>query len=250
MKLTVATATVCTLGVAGVLALTAVPGALAENKAGADAPKHKARVEEHKKAVEAKKDQIEARVEEHKKAVEAKKEQIEARKEDREKKKEELQAKGEKIVDNRQDRQEKRIEHGITKGYLTEDEVKKLEAQQKSIGDMESSFKADGKLTKDEFKTLQKELNEASAAIWAEKHDTDGKQMPAFRFGKNVFAKADLTAKLASGEISGADAKAIAKDFRRMMELKRALSGELSADERAKLQAEYDKLLNQYFEVK
>jgi hypothetical protein len=186
----------------------------------------------------------------------------EARQTEREKAKESIEAKKkdiqenrtenrEKVVDNRQANQEKRIQHGIKKGYLTADEIKKLEAQQASIATLETSLKADGKITRNEFKQLQTELNEASRCIWAEKHDTDGNQMPTYRLGKNIFARNDLTSKLADENLSAADAKALLKDFHRTVELKRKLSTDnLSADERAKLQAEYDALLNKYFEVR
>jgi hypothetical protein len=157
----------------------------------------------------------------------------------------------EQRVDKRQDNQTRRIQHGIKKGYLTPSEVSKLESQQKAIADMESSFKSDGKLTRDEVKSLRSALNEASRCIWAEKHDTEGNQMPTYRFGKNVFAKDDLTAKLQDENLSAAEAKALAKEFHHILALKRRLStDDLSEEQRAKLQAEYDELLNKYFEVR
>jgi hypothetical protein len=182
------------------------------------------------------------------------KEAREESKEARESKREELQNKAqdarENRVDKRQDNQEKRIQHGINKGYLTDEEVKKLNAQQESIATLENSFTSDGKITGNEFKQLQQELNAASQCIWAEKHDTDGKQMAAYRFGKNVFAKDSLTAKLSDENLSKEEAKSIMKDFRAMMDLKKSLSGDLSDAQRAKLQAEYDEMLNKYFEVR
>lgn len=159
--------------------------------------------------------------------------------------------KRENVVDNREARQTKRIEHGISKGYLTPDEVAKLEAQQKAIADLEASFKSDGKVTKDEFKQLNDMLNTASHCIWAEKHDTDGNQMAVYRFGKNVFAKPELTALLADENLSHEQAKQIIGDFRKMMNIKQALATRiLTADERAKLQSEFNDLLNKYFEVR
>jgi len=153
-------------------------------------------------------------------------------------------------IDNRQERQARRIQHGINKGYLTDEETKQLQAQQASIAALENSLSADGNLTGNEFRQLQSELNEASRSIWAEKHDTEGNQMPVYRLGENVVAKDSLTAKLASGEMTRAEAKALLKDFRRMMELMTRLSGDLSESERAALQSEYDTLLNEYFELK
>jgi len=159
-------------------------------------------------------------------------------------------AKGQDIVDNREARQDKRIQHGISKGYLTEDEVTKLEAQQESIKTLESTLTSDGAMSRQDFRQLTEELNTASHCIWGEKHDTDGKQMAAYRFGSNVFAKNDLTAKMSDPNLSKAEARTICKDFHRMMDLKKQLSGNLSGEDREKLQAQYDELLNQYFEVK
>ncbi|MFA6567124.1 MAG: hypothetical protein WCS96_02835 [Victivallales bacterium] len=155
------------------------------------------------------------------------------------------------VVDKRQDNQSKRIQHGINKGYLTPDEAKGLQDQQQKIAAMESTFKSDGKLTKDECSKLKDALNAASANIWAEKHDTDGKQMPVYRLGKNVIAKNSLTSQLSNQNMTGAEAKALTGDFRKMLDMKRSLAtDDLPADVRAKKQADYDALLNKYYEVR
>jgi len=158
--------------------------------------------------------------------------------------------KGQEVVDNRETRQDKRIQHGINKGYLTADEAAKLEAQQSSISTLESSLTGDGSLSKQDFKQIQTELNTASHNIWGEKHDTDGNQMAAYRFGKNVFAKSDLTSKMSDPNLSKSEAKKLCGDFKQMMGLKRQLSGDVTGAEREKIQAQYDALLNNYFEVK
>jgi hypothetical protein len=164
---------------------------------------------------------------------------------------ERIQEKAGERVDQRQDNQARRIEHGIEKGSLTPDEVAKLQAQQKAIADLEAGFKSDGKLTGDEFQTLRQQLNTASRCIWAEKHDTEGNQMPAYRFGQNVFARAEVTDKLSNPNLSQAEAKAITQDFHQMMELKRRLATQdLPPALRAQLQAEYNNLLNKYFETR
>lgn len=155
------------------------------------------------------------------------------------------------VVDKREDNQAKRIQHGINKGYLTPEETKSLQVQQQKIASMETSYKSDGKLTKDEFGQLKDALNVASANIWAEKHDTDGKQMATYRLGKNVYAKDSYTSLLSNQNMTGADAKALTSDFRKMLALKTSLSNDnLSADALAQKQAEYNTLLNKYFEVR
>ena len=198
-----------------------------------------------------------------KEAREEKKEQIkENRENQKEQAKENREAKRDKVegdresrrenyIDRRQDNQERRIQHGIDKGYLTQEETLSLKSEQNKIADMENSYKSDGKLSKDEMKSLRDELNVASCNIWAEKHDTDGKQMATFRFGKNVFAKESFTSAMANQNMTGAEAKALTSDFRKMMALKSSLANDnLSADERSKKQSEYNELLNKYFEIR
>jgi hypothetical protein len=154
-------------------------------------------------------------------------------------------------VDKRQDNQSKRIQQGIKKGYLTPEETKSLQTQQQKIATMESTYKSDGKLTKDECVQLKDALNVASANIWAEKHDTDGKQMATYRLGKNIYAKDSLTGQLSNQNLTGAEAKALTSDFRKMLALKNSLANDnLSAEALAQKQAEYNTLLNKYFEVR
>lgn len=197
------------------------------------------------------KDKVEASKDKAKDAAAANKNKVDTAKEKASAAKDAAKDKREAAVDKREDNQAKRIQHGITKGYLTADETKSLQDQQQKIASMESSFKSDGKLTKDEFGQLKDSLNVASANIWAEKHDTDGKQMATYRLGKNVYAKDSYTSLLSNQNMTGADAKALTSDFRKMLALKTSLSNDnLSADALAQKQAEYNTLLNKYFEVR
>ena len=157
----------------------------------------------------------------------------------------------ESYVDKREAHQQKRIDHGIQKGYLTGEETQKLQNMEKQIADSEASFKSDGKLSKDETKQLRDMLDQASVQIWSEKHDTEGNQMPTYRFGKNVFAKDDFTSKLENSNMTGAEARATMKEFREESAIKRRLANDnLSIQERADLQAKYNEFLNKYFEVR
>ncbi|HEY3320053.1 MAG TPA: hypothetical protein VGP72_06285 [Planctomycetota bacterium] len=154
-------------------------------------------------------------------------------------------------VDGREQHQQKRIDHGIAKGYLTPDETAKLQSMEKNIADTEASFKSDGKLSKDETKQLRGMLDQASVQIWAQKHDTEGNQMPTYRLGKNVFARDEFTSQLEAGDMTGSQARALLKEFREAAAAKRRLSNDdLSADERAKLQGVYNDFLNKHFEVR
>ena len=175
----------------------------------------------------------------------------EAAKEKREDARENAEEKAEARVDKRQDNQAKRIAHGIKKGYLTESETAKLQAQQKSIADLETSALADGKLTREEGKAIRAELNEASRCIWAEKHDGEGQQMATYRLGTNVFAKAEFSSKLENEDLSADEARTLMKDFHSLTALKKKLSSDdLSDEERATAQAKYDELINTYFEIR
>jgi hypothetical protein len=157
----------------------------------------------------------------------------------------------EAAIDRREANQQRRIEAGIAKGQLTPAETTRLQQLETRITTMESTFKTDGKLTKDDAKQLREALNEASLQIWAERHDTEGNQKPASRLGKDIFAKDDLTAKIESGDFTKAQAREFLRDFHQLTTLKRRLATEaLTPDQRAALQKDYDDLLNKYFIIK
>jgi hypothetical protein len=156
----------------------------------------------------------------------------------------------EKAADKREQNQARRIHEGIKHGQLTPDEVDKLQVEEKALADAEAKFKSDGKLTRDESKQLQQQLNDASLQIWAQRHDSEGNQRSVVRLGKDVVAKDEFTKRIESGEVSGAEARQLTADFRKMIGMKRRLSSEnLSEDDRTKLQAEYDLLLTNYFQL-
>ncbi|MGQ9660925.1 MAG: hypothetical protein ACUVWX_01130 [Kiritimatiellia bacterium] len=202
-----------------------------------------------RKANRAEKQQrIQAKVQEH---VQKRLEEKEQRKQQRAQEKQKLQNNAQKWVDKRQTIQALRIRHGIRKGYLTDEELAELEKQQKALADLEAQVLADGKLTAVEFEALRETLNLASRCIWAQKHDTEGEQMPVYVLGKNVFAKDDLTQKLANESLTPDEVRALLADLRRLIELKRKLAtDDLSARERETLQGEFDELLNKYFVVR
>jgi hypothetical protein len=194
-----------------------------------------------------------ARIEARRATIEAKRAEAQARREElREKRKNDpVSDKTAQNIDQRQARQEKRIEQGIKKGYLTDSEVAKLQAQQDHIAALESTYRSDGKITKQEYKDLMGELNTASACIWAEKHDTEGNQMPTYRFGKNIFAKDAITGPLQNETADRAYVRDLLKEFHLMTKLKHELSGtDLTPAERELKQAKYNELLNKYFEVR
>lgn len=173
-----------------------------------------------------------------------------AQKANRQEKKNKAEKKAHEQVEQRQANQEKRIQQGIGKGCLTAEETAALKAQQKRLADLQAALAGDGNLTPDEAQQLREVLNDASRFIWAEKHNTQGNQMPVYRFGVNVRARQDFADVLATGNLTKAEACTYLKDFLRVMELEQLLAGgDLNAEERARMQDEYDILLNKYFVV-
>jgi len=228
-----------------------------EIKDKAEAKKDEIKTAVEEKQAEGKKEErkaaVEAKKEERKAAAEEKKTEAEGKKADAEKnseaKKAELTEKANATTEKRQDNQDKRIQHGINKGYLTSDEISKLDSQQKAIEDMQQQFSGDGKINRNEAKQLRDALNDASKDIWLEKHDTDGKQMPVYRLGKDVRLNGAFATKLESGDLSKGEANKFLNDFHKAIEIKKKLNGDLSEKERAELEKKYDDLLNNYFET-
>lgn len=158
-----------------------------------------------------------------------------------------------KQAGRRENRQKQRIEQGIKHGQLTKEEVSGLQAEEAKIKSMQKSFASDedGKLTKEDSKKLEDELNNASLLIWAERHDTNGNQRPEERLGKDVVANSDITKEIESGDLTASQAHTFLDDERKLVRMKRRLStDDLTETQRTKLQNQYNDLLNKYFEVK
>src|SRR4051812_45055493 len=73
-------------------------------------------------------------------------------------------------VDQRQANQQTRIEQGVASGQLTRRETNKLERREGKIAGDEARAKADGVVTGAERAKLKREQNNASAAIYKQKH--------------------------------------------------------------------------------
>jgi hypothetical protein len=99
-------------------------------------------------------------------------------------------------VDRRDENQLHRINQGVRNGSLTPDEAKGLRQKEDSMEAMEKQFESDGKMTRDESKQLNQQLNDASRMIFAEKHDTEGNQMSVYRLGKDVKLNPNVAQKL------------------------------------------------------
>ena len=74
-------------------------------------------------------------------------------------------------IDKREADQEKRIDQGVKSGALTPKEEAKLDAGQAKIERIEDKAKADGHVTKQERKHINKEQNVQSKKIHDMKHN-------------------------------------------------------------------------------
>ena len=74
-------------------------------------------------------------------------------------------------IDKRVETQEKRIDQGVKSGELTKREAARLEKREAKIQSDVAKAKADGVVTTQERKHLNRELNHQSKAIHREKHD-------------------------------------------------------------------------------
>jgi hypothetical protein len=75
------------------------------------------------------------------------------------------------VFDQRQANQEQRIQQGVQSGSLTQKEAARLEKGQDRLQRKEDRAKADGVVTAQERKNLQRAENRQSERIYREKHD-------------------------------------------------------------------------------
>ncbi|HTZ40258.1 MAG TPA: hypothetical protein VMB77_08875, partial [Syntrophales bacterium] len=74
-------------------------------------------------------------------------------------------------IEKRMENQQRRIQQGINSGQLTPKEAGRLEARQAKIKQDELRMKSDGKLTADERRKLNRELDKEDKRIHKEKHN-------------------------------------------------------------------------------
>ena len=74
-------------------------------------------------------------------------------------------------LDQRQDKQEQRIQQGIDKGQLNQNEANRFQNQQNRIQNKEDKFASDGEITRKEKVKLNKMQNKTSRHIFRQKHD-------------------------------------------------------------------------------
>ena len=74
-------------------------------------------------------------------------------------------------LDQRQANQQKRIEQGVASGQLNQKEAARLEKRERKLEADKQTAKADGQVTPQERKRLQREADRDSKAIYQQKHD-------------------------------------------------------------------------------
>lgn len=79
--------------------------------------------------------------------------------------------KREEVIKQREANQQKRIDEGVKNGSLSAEEAQKLEAQQGRIEKVETKAMEDGKVSKKEFKKIEKMQDNASDNIKRKKHN-------------------------------------------------------------------------------
>ena len=159
-------------------------------------------------------------------------------------------------VNRREHNQEGRIGQGVRSGQLTKEEAQGLAATQKEIRQEEKAYKSDGVLTKDERKDLHQDLNAASKEIYSEKHDAEtqpgvkpaepkplGTKDPGVN-SRQANQEQRIKQGVQSGELTKREAHTLAEKEAHLavMENRLKADGNLSAEDRARLQHRLDYL--------
>ena len=152
------------------------------------------------------------------------------------------------------DRPARRISYAV-RNALSADETLEFEALRKAAAGLEASLdanKADGKLSQEDLKLLRGAIERITRWIWGGSSSADDARTLVYILGKNVFAREFLTAKLRNEELPAAEARGLLRDFRRAMALRHTLAPDVTKEhrKRAKLQNEFNDLLNKYFEFR
>ena len=75
------------------------------------------------------------------------------------------------VINARQHNERARIRQGVASGELTRPEAARLRGREADIRQDKRAAKADGVVTRDERQDIRKDENQASRAIYRQKHD-------------------------------------------------------------------------------
>jgi hypothetical protein len=157
-------------------------------------------------------------------------------------------------IDQREVNQQKRIGNGVENGSLTARETSRLEKQEAGINKEESKMKSDGNFTAAERARITRQQNAMSRRIYAQKHDAQHQaaarnevsarqRLQQERIGQGIKSgslTAGETAKLEHNEAK----------LNREVRHDRASGGGLSADEKAKINAQQNKMSKRIYAKK
>ena len=121
-------------------------------------------------------------------------------------------------VNQRQQHQSQRIKQGVRSGELTRRETGRLVEQQRDVRQLERAYKSDGELTRAERVDLHHEQNQASRAIYNQKHDAQDRPVssvpPAVRDPGVNQRQANQTGRIVNGVKTGELTHDEAQDLR------------------------------------
>lgn len=139
----------------------------------------------------------------------------------------------------------------IPVGLLMTSDVEQICSMHSDIARLEYLLEAPGLVTKDNAGELHALINGTAYLLFVRGRDANGDPVSVYRLGRDVVLKNEFASTLQSRTMSRKDAAAIAGDLALMLTLKAHLSSvDLNPPERTKAQAQYNTLLNKYFERK
>ena len=162
-------------------------------------------------------------------------------------------------IDARERYQLIRIRHGIADGSLTPEEARGLLAGERAIHEMERAAKSDGKVTIGERQDLHKALTRMSAAIYKQRHDDEGKQLPPLPptavpgvTVRQTVQKARIVQGVKSGELTKGETKALLGGQKKIQHMKRGMKsdGKVTVKERKILHTVQNKQSNRIYRLK
>jgi hypothetical protein len=126
-----------------------------------------------------------------------------------------------------------------------------LAEQEKAIEDAEQAYSADHQFTIEEARARREQRSLARRGTFAEKPDIRRWEMPMGASDKNAFAKDAFLKQRQHRNLLTDTWRGIVRELYRAHQLRRDLRRQkLSRAGRARLQAEYNAILNKYLEVR
>jgi hypothetical protein len=154
-------------------------------------------------------------------------------------------------IDQREVNQQKRIGEGVENGSLTARETSRLEKQEAAINKKEAKMKSDGKFTAAERARITREQNGVSRRIYAQKHDAQ--RQPRVRdevSARQRMQQERIGQGIKSGSLTAGEAAKLEHNEARVnreVRHDRASGGGLSTSEKAKINAQQNRMSNRIY---